>query len=123
MSEDEPGSQAAQDRLGPNSAAQDRAEQDRAEQGSGSTRAARLNQPWRGALAAVEVLVAAFLLVAVPWAWQRGIVPIQLQGPGSGGVVTRNVGSWLALAIGMGTVAAVLLLNALRQLLLAFRGA
>ena len=74
-------------------------------------------------LAAVEVLVAAFLLVAIPWAWQRGIVPIQLQGPGSGGVVTRNVGSWLALAIGMGTVAAVLLLNALRQLLLAVRGA
>ena len=118
MSADEPGSGAARNRSG-----QNRAAQERPEQGSGSTRAARLNQPWRGALAAVEVLVAAFLLVAIPWAWQRGIVPIQLQGPGSGGVVTRNVGSWLALAIGMGTVAAVLLLNALRQLLLAVRGA
>lgn len=123
MSEDEPGSGAAQNRSGQNRAAEDRGAQDRAEQGSGSTRAARLNQPWRGALAFVEVLVAAFLVFAIPWVWQRGIVPIQLQGPGSGGVVTRHVGSWLALAIGMGTVAAVLLLNALRQLLLAFRGA
>ena len=123
MSEDEPGSGAAQDRAAQNRAAQNRAVQDRAVQGSGSTRAARLNQPWRGALAAVEVLVAAFLVVAVPWVWQRGIVPIQLQMPGSGGVVTRHVGSWLTLAIGMGTVAAILLLNALRQLLLALRGA
>lgn len=90
---------------------------------SGSTRAARLNQPWRGALAVVEVLVAVLFAVAVPWVWQRGIVPIELEMPGSAGTVTRYVGSWLAIAIGMGTAAALLLLNALRQLLLALRGA
>ncbi len=94
-----------------------------AAESSGSSRAARLNQPWRGAVAVVEVLVAALLLVAVPWVWQRGIVPIQLQARGSAGTVTRDIGSWLAIAIAMGTVAAVLLLNALRQLLLALRGA
>jgi uncharacterized membrane protein required for colicin V production len=54
--------------------------------------------------------------------WPRGIAKIVEHYPN--GIVlesTRFIGSWMSLAILLGTVAAVLLLDALRQIILAVR--
>ncbi|WP_433870383.1 hypothetical protein [Saccharopolyspora sp. CA-218241] len=81
-----------------------------------------VHQPWRTAIAAVELLIALGLAVTAWWAWGRGIVPIYLPGPGGAtDVVTRSVGSWLATAIAAGGVGALLVLDAIRQLVLAIR--
>ncbi len=86
------------------------------------TEQARLNKPARALVALAELVAAA---VAVWFAfdlWPRGIAPIVERYPN--GIVlesTRWVGSWMALAILLGTVAAVLVVDAVRQVLLAVR--
>lgn len=86
------------------------------------TEAGRLNEPWRAYVALAELVVAG---VAVWFAfdlWPRGIAKIVEHYPD--GIVlesTRWVGSWMALAILLGTVAAVLVIDAGRQVVLAVR--
>ncbi|MFC7341598.1 hypothetical protein [Saccharopolyspora griseoalba] len=83
---------------------------------------ARLNQPWRAALAGLELIAAIALVLFALWAWQRGVVTIHLPGPdGSREVVTRSVGSWLTGAVGAVTLGGLLVIDAIRQLVLAFR--
>lgn len=82
-----------------------------------------LNQPWRAWIALAEAVVAvAAILIAVP-CWQRGIVPIV--SPVGGGrpplVSTVFYGNWMSGAIGLCTVAGLLVVDALRQLILALR--
>lgn len=86
------------------------------------TEPGHLHKPWRALVAAGEVLVAA---VAVWFAfdfWPRGVTTIVERYPND--IVlesTRWVGSWMSLAILLGTVAALLVLDAFRQVLLAVR--
>jgi hypothetical protein len=81
------------------------------------------HRPWRAIVAAAEVLVAALLVFAAQSLWSRGITSIQLLAPdGTTDVVTRLVGSWLTAAIGAGTLAGLLLVDAIRQVLAVRRG-
>lgn len=86
------------------------------------TEPARLNKPGRAIIALAELVVAG---VAVWFAfdfWPRGVAKIVEHYPD--GIVlesTRWVGSWMALAILLGTVAAVLVVDAVRQIVLAAR--
>lgn len=86
------------------------------------TEPGRLNKPWRALVALVELLLAG---VAVWFAfdlWPRGIAKIVEHYPD--GIVlesTRYIGSWMAAAIGLGTVAGLLVVDAVRQLVLAVR--
>lgn len=83
---------------------------------------AGLNQPWRALIAVVEVLAAAGAVWAAYWAWPRGIVTItDVADDGTRLQSTRFFGNWLAAAILLGTVAALLVLDAVRQAVLAFR--
>jgi hypothetical protein len=83
----------------------------------------RLNQPRRALVAAAEVLVAAALVWLAFWLWSKA--PITLTQSFSDGrppyVSHRYFGHWMSLSILSGTVAAVLLVDAVRQTLLAAR--
>jgi hypothetical protein len=86
------------------------------------TEPGRLNKPWRALVALAEVLLAG---VAVWFAfdlWPRGVATI-VTTLTDGRVLesTRYVGSWMAAAIGLGTLAALLVLDAIRQVALAVR--
>jgi len=83
----------------------------------------RLNQPWRTAVAGGLVVVAVLAVFAAVWSWQHGIVRYDIPaGQGTPELLsTRFVGSWMAIAIGLGTLAALLLVGAGRQVLLAVR--
>lgn len=81
-----------------------------------------LHKPWRLLVALVELLLAAVAVWFSFDVWPRGVATIHT--PLSNGVVlesSRWVGSWMALAILLGTVAALLVLDALRQVILAVR--
>ena len=83
----------------------------------------RLNQPWRAAVAGGLVVLAVLAVLAAVWSWQHGIIRYDIPA-GNGApelVSTRFVGSWMAIAIALGTLAALLLVGAGRQLLLALR--
>lgn len=84
-----------------------------------------LNKPVRGVVALVELLLAGVALWFAFDLWPRGIAPIvERISNGSNELVlesTRWVGSWMAGAIGLGTVAALLVVDAIRQAILAVR--
>lgn len=81
-----------------------------------------LNKPIRAVVALVEVLLAGVAVWFAFVMWPNGIAHIRT--PLADGTVvesTRWIGSWMAGAIGLGTVAALLLLDAIRQVVLAVR--
>jgi hypothetical protein len=84
--------------------------------------ASQLHQPKRALIAAVEVVLIVLLAFAAHWCWQRGIqrfsYPIEGRPPL---VATRYHGNWIGGSIALATVAGVLLLDAIRQILLAGR--
>lgn len=85
-------------------------------------RQGRLNQPWRAAVALVELVLAG---LAVWWAfglWSDGITVIPTP-DGQGGFIelTHFHGGSMGGAIGVGLLAALLVLDAVRQLVLALR--
>lgn len=80
-----------------------------------------LHRPWRAAVALAEVLVAGLAVWGAVWAWPHGFASITAVIDGVTLESERVYGNWLAAAIGFGTVAAVLVLDALRQVLLAAR--
>ncbi|GAA0505209.1 hypothetical protein GCM10011581_32870 [Saccharopolyspora subtropica] len=85
-------------------------------------RSGGVHQPWRAAVAGIELVLAVLLVVFAWWAWGQGKVTIALPGPGGAvDVVTRSVGSWLSGAVGAVTVAGLLVLDAARQVVLAVR--
>lgn len=86
------------------------------------TEPGRLHKPWRALVALAELLVAGVAVWLAFDFWPRGIAKIVEHYPN--GIVlesTRYIGSWMAGAIGLGTLAALLVLDALRQLVLAVR--
>lgn len=87
------------------------------------TAPARLNQPWRAAIAAGEIVVAAAAVLAGLKLWGVGVTTlITPLGPGQSPLVaTIFYGNWMAYAILLVTVAALLLLDAGREIILAIR--
>ncbi|MGB3437467.1 MAG: hypothetical protein WBA97_01835 [Actinophytocola sp.] len=86
------------------------------------TEPGRLNTPWRGLIALAELVVAGIAVWFAFDVWPLGIAKIVERYPD--GIVlesTRWVGGWMALAILLGTVAAVLVVDAVRQVALAVR--
>ena len=82
-----------------------------------------LNQPWRGWLALGEVVLAAVAVLVGIWCWHRGITPIVTPtGNGTPPLVSIVFyGNWMSAAIGLCAVAALLVLDALREVALAVR--
>jgi hypothetical protein len=82
-----------------------------------------LNQPWRGWLALGEVVLAAVAVLVGIWCWHRGIVPIVTPTDNGTPPLVSIVfyGNWMSGAIGLCTVAALLVLDALREVVLAVR--
>jgi hypothetical protein len=86
------------------------------------TEPGRLHRPGRAIVALVEVLVAGLAVWGAFWAWPHGFATIATQIADGRVLESQRVfGNWLAAAIGFGTIAAVLVLDAARQVLLAVR--
>ena len=82
----------------------------------------RLHRPGRAIVAAVELLVAAGLVAVAFWAWPKGFATIvTVAGDGTELASERVYGNWLGTAIGFGTLAALLVVDAVRQVALAVR--
>jgi hypothetical protein len=82
----------------------------------------KLHRPWRALVALAEVIVAAVAVWFAFQLWDLGVKTLTVNL--SDGVVltsTRYVGSWMAGAIGLGLLAALLVVDAVRELLLAVR--
>lgn len=82
----------------------------------------KLHRPWRAVVALVEVVLAAVAIwVAFPL-WSMGVKTLTVTA-GDGAVLTstRYIGSWIAAAIGLGLVSALLLTDAVREVVLAVR--
>jgi len=86
------------------------------------TEPGRLHKPMRALAALVELVLAAVAVWFAFDVWPRGIAKI-VEDYGNGIVLesTRWSGSWMSLAILLGTVGAVLVVDAVRQVLLAVR--
>ncbi len=84
----------------------------------------RLNRPWRAVVALVELVLAGFALWLAVHLWSAGVITIRQTEPlvPEGVVeVTRYLGDRIALAVVAGLAAALLVLDAVRQLMLALR--
>jgi hypothetical protein len=85
-------------------------------------RPGRLHKPWRALVALAELVGAGAAVWAAFACWDRGVRPVVLVlADGTRLEAVRNHGGWLALAILLGTAAAVLVLDASRQVVLAVR--
>lgn len=84
---------------------------------------ARLNQPWRAFVALAELIVAAAAVIGGIALWRHGVTTM-ITPLGNGAPPLRSTifyGNWMAEAIGLVTVAAVLVLDAIREVVLALR--
>ncbi|MEC3975329.1 hypothetical protein [Amycolatopsis sp. H20-H5] len=82
----------------------------------------RLHKPWRALVALAEILVAALALWFAFRCWDAGVVSVVANlSDGTQLVSHRYFGNLIAAALGLGVVAAILLVDAVRQLLLAVR--
>jgi hypothetical protein len=82
----------------------------------------KLHQPWRAFVALVELILAgAAVWFAFP-CWHLGVKTVTMTLT-DGSVLTssRYLGNWMAGAIGLGLLAAILLVDGVRELLLAVR--
>jgi hypothetical protein len=84
---------------------------------------AQLNQPRRALVALGELAVAAVLVWLAFWLWPKGIATVtQVIADDRPPLIShRYYGHWLALSVLSATVAALLLLDAARQSVLAAR--
>lgn len=85
---------------------------------------APIHQPARGLVAFAEVALAVALCFAAAWAWSRASIPYELptsQNPAMPRTVDRWSGPWVAAAFGLVALAGALVLDAVRQLVLAIR--
>lgn len=82
----------------------------------------KLHRPWRALVALAEVILAAVAVWLAFQLWDLGVKTLTVNL--SDGVVltsTHYIGSWMTGAIGLGLLAALLLVDAIRELLLAVR--
>jgi hypothetical protein len=85
--------------------------------------APRLNQPWRFAVAAGEVVLAVVAVVFSTVAWKHGVTTM-VTPLGAGQPPLRSTifyGNWMSIGILLVTVAAILVLDAIRECVLALR--
>ncbi|MEU4444325.1 hypothetical protein AB0K14_18720 [Actinosynnema sp. NPDC050801] len=81
-----------------------------------------LHQPKRAFIAVGEVVLIALLVAAAVWCWNRGVVHYSYPVPDRPPLEsTRFKGNWIGASVGLVTIAGVLLLDAVRQTLLAVR--
>jgi hypothetical protein len=83
----------------------------------------RLNQPWRAAVAVGELALAVVAVLFGLTCWRHGVTTMVTPlGTGHPPLVsTIYLGNWMAGGIGLVTVAALLVLDAIRELILAIR--
>ncbi|MCP2333334.1 hypothetical protein [Actinoalloteichus caeruleus] len=83
----------------------------------------RLHSPLRAVVGGLELLLALGAGALTAWMWQRGVVVLDYVATDGQveHVSHRHLGNWLAGAVGCGTLGALLLLDAARQLVLASR--
>lgn len=82
----------------------------------------RLHQPWRALVALVELGLAGLAFWTATLCWSNVVIPVVLRlADGTELTSTRYEGDWAAGAIGLGALACLLLVDAVRQLLLAVR--
>jgi hypothetical protein len=83
----------------------------------------RLHQPWRVAVAAGEVVLAVAAVLVGVACWRHGVTTMVTPlGAGRPPLVsTIFYGNWMAAGIGLVTIAALLVLDAIRQLALGVR--
>ena len=87
-----------------------------------ATEPGSLHRPARAVVALVELIVAGLAVWGAFWAWPRGFATITtVVSNGTALDSERVLGNWLAFAIAFGTVAALLVVDAARQALLATR--
>ena len=83
---------------------------------------AKLHQPWRALVALAEVVLTAVAVWGAFQLWDAGVKTLTVTlSDGAVLTSTRILGSWLSSAIGLGVVAAILLIDAVRQVMLAVR--
>ena len=81
-----------------------------------------LHQPKRWLIAAGEAVAIVLLTIAAVWCWNRGVVKLAYPIDGREPLIsTRYHGNWLGTAAGSLTLAVILGLDAVRQVLLAVR--
>ncbi|PXY37783.1 hypothetical protein [Prauserella flavalba] len=82
----------------------------------------RLHQPWRLFVAACEVVVAAVAVWVAFLAWDNSLTTVTVRLDDGTELVSRvYAGNWIALAIGLGGLAGILVVDAIRQVLLGVR--
>jgi hypothetical protein len=81
-----------------------------------------LHQPKRALIAVAEVVVVLLLVPAAIWCWNRGVLHFSYPVPDHPPLEsTRFKGNWIGASVGLVTIAGILLLDAVRQTLLAVR--
>ncbi|HVW43023.1 MAG TPA: hypothetical protein VHC18_16910 [Amycolatopsis sp.] len=81
---------------------------------------AKLHQPWRALVALAEVVLAAVAVWGAFQLWDAGVKTLTVTlTDGTVLTSTRYLGSWMSGAIGLGVVVAILLVDAVREALLA----
>jgi hypothetical protein len=81
-----------------------------------------LHQPKRWLIAAGEFVAIVLLVIAAVWCWNRGVVKLAYPIDGRDPLIsTRYHGNWLGTAVGAVTLAVLLGLDAVRQVVLAVR--
>ncbi|MFD0199328.1 MULTISPECIES: hypothetical protein [Saccharothrix] len=81
-----------------------------------------LHQPKRALIAIGEVVLIALLVPAAVWCWNRGVLHYSYPVPDHPPLEsTRFKGNWIGASVALVTIAGVLLLDALRQTVLAVR--
>lgn len=79
----------------------------------------RLHQPWRVVVALVELVLAAVAVVVAFPVWNSSIREVTVQASDGADLTSRVYeGSGIALAVALGAVALVLVIDAIRQLML-----
>ncbi|OLR91164.1 hypothetical protein [Actinokineospora bangkokensis] len=79
------------------------------------------HQPWRGVVAGVEALVVVGLGVVAWWLWDRG-TPLSSPVEGRPDLLFHGFdGPWVAGAVGAAALAGLVLVDAVRQAVLAVR--
>lgn len=81
-----------------------------------------MNQPWRAVVAVVELLLAVAACWAATWTWSHVVTDVTMRAEDGTGLTSRIYSApWVAGTVGFGLLAALLVVDFVRELLLAWR--